>query len=348
MHLLSGARDGSIKVWDNQGACLRTLRGHRGQVAILAMPPSAQLLPLTTAGRQQSGHPGNAPSNAHVNTPPTASVAPRSSPSPPPPPLPSHLSSPSPTALHQSPHAQLVAAGDGSAPDAASTPSAVDRSEQAVLQPLPGLVTAQPLVDAFPSHLFGQGSFSSSRVMSCGSDGVVRLWDFVSGRCMRRFEGHRGAVTCLKWGWPGYAASGGADGAVHVWNVLSGQCVASLDTTQTLMGVDCSGSDLGDASMADHSDDCEADSSVASAIVLVEAPAVRSPLRRNVSPGPGGVSMLPSPGPERGPVSAGAGLSGVTQLEWSGDWVVCVNKLGVVRVCKWEVEFDSLGATAPV
>eukprot|EP00941_MAST-03F_sp_MAST-3F-sp1_P002697 g2697.t1 len=36
--ILSGARDGSIKVWDRDGACRRTLRGHSHAVTTLALP----------------------------------------------------------------------------------------------------------------------------------------------------------------------------------------------------------------------------------------------------------------------------------------------------------------------
>ena len=192
-----------------------------------------------------------------------------------------------------------------------------------------------------PSHPLGQqGVVSATRVLSCGSDGVVRLWDFTTGRCMRRYEAHKGAVTALKWGWPGYAASGGADGAVHVWNVLTGQCVTSLDLSHTLPA----GSDsiLSDADFA-FGDSREEDPDASVVPMVVVEGMVRSPIRRNVSPVVGmPPSALSSPAPERSGGAAPGGTTAVSHVEWCGPYLVCVTKPGVVRVCRWVVEVDSL------
>jgi hypothetical protein len=272
-HFLSAARDGSIKFWDTQGACVRTLRGHRGQVTILSLPPAVDTANLASA----------------------ATVA------------------------------SAVAGAAGSSPAAGQAASAC-----------------------------------VNRVLSCGSDGVVRLWDFTSGRCVRQFDGHRGAVTCLRWGWPGFAASAGVDGVVRVWNLLTGQCVVHLNTAARdalsvldddlalLSRVD-DDVDVGDARRGDgDSDGVDGDDTsggASSAAVVVDGPqrgAVQQP-QRSVSPGGAAQQAqhqqhaAPPPlHPKMPPPSAA-----VAQLEWCGDWLVCANKQGVLRVCRWQLEFDA-------
>jgi WD40 repeat protein len=314
-HLLSAARDGSIKFWDAAGNCLRTLRGHRGQVSILCLPPLGG--PASLA-RGSAGLSAAVEGAAAYPPPRPTSDFPRHS----------------------------VGAGAG----AVDAGPVVDAA---------GLGLGQLVGTPPPSHPFG--AHSAHRVLSCGSDGVVRLWDFVSGRCMRRYEGHRGAVAAMKWAWPGYAASGGADGAVHVWNVLTGQCVASVDMCQSTHTAGGGGSaaagdsvvsDSEDGGLGDLTGEEDPDASVAPTIVVeagsrpllrrTASPVLGLPPLALASPAPGDRDRAPSALASYGGGGGGAAAAGVTHLDWSGPYLVCVSKVGVVRVLRWVVEVDVL------
>jgi hypothetical protein len=67
------------------------------------------------------------------------------------------------------------------------------------------------------------------QVLSAGDDGTVRLWDLISGVEVRRFEGHRDWVSEVI-GLPiqGQALSAGMDGTVRLWDLETGLEVKKL------------------------------------------------------------------------------------------------------------------------
>jgi WD40 repeat protein len=58
---------------------------------------------------------------------------------------------------------------------------------------------------------------------SASQDGTIRLWDTSTGKELRRFEGHRGAVFCVAVSGDGKTlASGGEDRTLRLWDVATG------------------------------------------------------------------------------------------------------------------------------
>jgi WD40 repeat protein len=53
---------------------------------------------------------------------------------------------------------------------------------------------------------------------SAGDDGLVRLWDAMTGHSEATLDGHKEAVLALAWSSRGMLASGGWDGKVLVWD----------------------------------------------------------------------------------------------------------------------------------
>ena len=284
VQLISAGRDGSIKTWNEKGAVVKTLRGHRGPVSVLVSPPVDPLAQFKVESRSES-------------VPPTS------------------------------------AEGDGG--DSAAA----------------------------------WGAKFASCALSSGADGVVRLWDIASGRCVRKFEGHKGNVPCLRWSWSGYAASGGADGMLRVWHVVTGQCAASFNTNAKLAGAagPISGAKVLGGVLDDSTElvtglggeddggggdvEEDPDPSAASSSVIVGSPRKAGPSpdrfapRSNEFPGvssavvtdvvltrAGSVSELAGAGPDAKPAVPS---SGITYVDWRGDWLVCSNKSGAVRAFKW-------------
>jgi WD40 repeat protein len=64
---------------------------------------------------------------------------------------------------------------------------------------------------------------------SGGHDGVVRLWDFTTGRARGELRGHAGGITDLAAGPRGrLLASASSDSTVRVWDAAHGEAVATL------------------------------------------------------------------------------------------------------------------------
>ncbi|MBW8487466.1 WD40 repeat domain-containing protein, partial [Actinomadura parmotrematis] len=60
--------------------------------------------------------------------------------------------------------------------------------------------------------------------------GGVRLWDPVSGECLRTLEGHASGVRAVGWSPDGgVLATGGGDGGVRLWDPVSGECLRTLE-----------------------------------------------------------------------------------------------------------------------
>ncbi|TGZ63583.1 hypothetical protein CRM22_006839 [Opisthorchis felineus] len=68
----------------------------------------------------------------------------------------------------------------------------------------------------------------SLRLVATGSrDTTVRLWNALTGRCLRLFEGHRGAIRCVQFNeWK--VVSGSYDCTVRIWSIITGTCLNVL------------------------------------------------------------------------------------------------------------------------
>jgi WD40 repeat protein len=62
------------------------------------------------------------------------------------------------------------------------------------------------------------------RLLSCGLDGSIRLWDTETGREVRRFEGHDDRVDCISFRADGRRfLSASWDGTIRLWDVGTGK-----------------------------------------------------------------------------------------------------------------------------
>merc|ERR1712071_543725 len=64
---------------------------------------------------------------------------------------------------------------------------------------------------------------NSNYIATGSSDRSVRLWDCVTGTCVRLMTGHKGTVSALCFSIDGrFIASGGADKKVLLWDLAHG------------------------------------------------------------------------------------------------------------------------------
>lgn len=69
-------------------------------------------------------------------------------------------------------------------------------------------------------------SMNGDHLASGGSDGIIRLWDTVSGSVVLRLEGHHKAITSLSFSLDSRGlASGSEDCSVRVWDLACGTCL---------------------------------------------------------------------------------------------------------------------------
>lgn len=73
---------------------------------------------------------------------------------------------------------------------------------------------------------------NDKKLLSCGSDRTIRLWDTNSGECARVFEKHAEQITACAWMPHGNTfVSGAHDSNIFEWSVETGECVASYPAT---------------------------------------------------------------------------------------------------------------------
>ena len=64
--------------------------------------------------------------------------------------------------------------------------------------------------------------------MSSSKDGDIRVWDIMTGACLRSMTGHTASVTCVRWGGSGLVYSGSQDRTVKVWRGEDGALCRTL------------------------------------------------------------------------------------------------------------------------
>ncbi|KAI9764821.1 MAG: hypothetical protein M1835_007495 [Candelina submexicana] len=78
-----------------------------------------------------------------------------------------------------------------------------------------------------PYHLQQPGK---PRLASASKDATVRIWDTVSKRIEIVLSGHKGSVSCVKWGGVGRIYTASHDKSVKVWNSKDGTLVHTLSS----------------------------------------------------------------------------------------------------------------------
>ncbi|KAF2842901.1 WD40 repeat-like protein [Patellaria atrata CBS 101060] len=76
-----------------------------------------------------------------------------------------------------------------------------------------------------PYHIQEKGR---PRVASSSKDATVRIWDAVNRRADISLSGHKGSVTCVKWGGVGFIYTASYDKTVKVWNASNGTLAHTL------------------------------------------------------------------------------------------------------------------------
>lgn len=106
------------------------------------------------------------------------------------------------------------------------------RSGKPLGEPLTG--HAKPVLQMAwePYHLWRDGT---PRLASASKDATVRIWVVNTGRTEHVLSGHKGSVTCVRWGGGGGGASsasviytGSHDKSVRVWDAVQGTLVVEL------------------------------------------------------------------------------------------------------------------------
>ncbi|EIE25517.1 WD40 repeat-like protein, partial [Coccomyxa subellipsoidea C-169] len=207
--LASGAKDNSVRVWDEAGECIAVGQGHVGAVSALAFSRRAfsflvtggadKLLKVWDVSKLLDGSSAEGAEVPRLRA--TAAVA---------------------------AHDKDINALAVSPNDALICTASQDRT--AKVWRLPDLVQMLTL----KGHRRGVWSVQFSPVDQCvltgSGDATIRLWALTDGSCLRTFEGHGASVLRASFISAGtQVVSAGADGLVKLWGVRTSECTATFD-----------------------------------------------------------------------------------------------------------------------
>jgi WD40 repeat protein len=78
-------------------------------------------------------------------------------------------------------------------------------------------------------------------VLASGSqDTTIRLWDTVTGECLKTLEGHTGPVFSVALNLE-HLVSGSQDETIRLWDLSTGECLRSLRPERLYEGMNIAG-----------------------------------------------------------------------------------------------------------
>ncbi|KAK8114576.1 hypothetical protein PG999_006645 [Apiospora kogelbergensis] len=77
-----------------------------------------------------------------------------------------------------------------------------------------------------PYHMWQDGT---PRLASSSKDGTVRVWNPIVGRAEHVLSGHKGNVTCVRWGGIGLIYTASQDKTIKCWNAADGTLAHTLN-----------------------------------------------------------------------------------------------------------------------
>ncbi|GAM82477.1 hypothetical protein ANO11243_004570 [Dothideomycetidae sp. 11243] len=78
-----------------------------------------------------------------------------------------------------------------------------------------------------PYHLQEAGR---PRLASASKDGTIRVWDVVGKKCDMTLSGHKGNVSCVRWGGTGRIYTASHDKTIKVWSASTGSLENNLSS----------------------------------------------------------------------------------------------------------------------
>ncbi|KAK3694434.1 quinon protein alcohol dehydrogenase-like superfamily [Podospora appendiculata] len=76
-----------------------------------------------------------------------------------------------------------------------------------------------------PYHSWRDGT---ARLASASKDGTCRIWTVNSGKTEHVLSGHKGSISCVRWGGTGLIYTGSHDKSVRVWDAVKGTLVHQM------------------------------------------------------------------------------------------------------------------------
>ena len=99
------------------------------------------------------------------------------------------------------------------------------KTGQAIGAPLKGHTKWIRSIAWEPYHLQSPGR---PRLASASKDATVRIWDVISKRIENVLSGHKGSVSCVRWGGTGKIYTSSQDKTIKIWSSNEGTLISTL------------------------------------------------------------------------------------------------------------------------
>ncbi|MDY6896756.1 MAG: CHAT domain-containing protein [Cyanobacteriota bacterium] len=242
--LASGSDDNTIKIWNHQGECLKTLRGHEAWVYSVKFSPQRKL--LASGSRDNTIKLWNWQTGECLDT----------------------------LVGHENRVKSIDFNSDGSILASASDDTTIkiwnvnnrsclktlrgheDRIDSVVFSPIKNIIASASCdkniklwdvntgecLHSFPGHTqrirVVEFSPDGSVLASCSDDRTIKLWDVNTGEEIKTITGHDKAIWTITMNpEDNILVSGSEDETIKLWDLLTGECIKTLRCSRPLEGM---------------------------------------------------------------------------------------------------------------
>ena len=96
-------------------------------------------------------------------------------------------------------------------------------------------IVEEKTLEGHPDSVLRLIKINEYQIASCSLDNTIKIWDVITGNCLKTLNGHLKEVVCLIMINENLIVSGSTDECIKIWDVITGNCINTLIGTSQIV-----------------------------------------------------------------------------------------------------------------